>query len=111
MERTKVPGALCRIPLMQRAENVIVGYEYALPVISNGKYNAYLKEVAEVVGIEKNITTHVARRTCGVLLLNRDVPVETISHILGHSSVRTTQEYYAQVLTEKISRDMKGVEF
>lgn len=111
LERAKVPGGFCRVPLMQRAQLILERYGYALPVIANGNYNAYLKEVAEIVGIEKNVTTHVARRTTGVLLLNRGVPIETISQILGHSSVRTTQEYYAQVLDAKIAEDMAGVEF
>lgn len=111
IERAKVPGGFCRVPLMRKALAILGHYAYQLPVIANGNYNAYLKEVAEVVGIEKNITTHVARRTCGMLLLNRGVPIETISQILGHSSVRTTQEYYAQVLDAKIAEDMAGVEF
>ena len=116
IERAKVPGGFCRVPLMEKAQALLKHYwaasrDYALPVIANGNYNAYLKEVAEVVGIEKNVTTHVARRTTGVLLLNRGVPIETISQILGHSSVRTTQEYYAQVLDAKIAEDMAGIEF
>lgn len=111
LERAKVPGGFCRVPLMERAQLILEKYDYQLPVIANGNYNAYLKEVAEVVGIEKNVTTHVGRRTCGVLLINRGVPVETISQILGHSSVRTTQEYYAQVMDAKIAQDMAGIEF
>lgn len=111
IERQKVAGSQCSIPLMERARQIILKYEYALPVISNGKYNAYLKEVSEVVGIEKNLTTHVGRKTCGMLLLNRDVPIETVSRILGHSSIRITQAAYAQVLDRKVAQDMKGVEF
>ena len=111
IERTKVPGAICRIPLMQRAQTLLQGYEYRLPIVSNGKYNAYLKEIAEIVGIEKNLTTHVGRKTCGMLLLNRGVPIETVSKILGHSSIRITQAAYAQVLDSKIAADMQGIEF
>jgi site-specific recombinase XerD len=105
IERTKVAGAFCSIPLMPTAERILEKYNFQLPKITNQKYNAYLKEVAEIVGIEKHLTTHVGRKTCGMLLLNRNVPMETVSKILGHSNLRVTQQTYAQVLQHKIARD------
>ncbi|MCG8309901.1 MAG: DUF3435 domain-containing protein [Cytophagales bacterium] len=85
-------------------------YNNELPKISNQKYNSYLKEIADIVGIEKHLTTHVARKTFGMLLLNDyDVPLETVSVILGHSSIATTQHHYTKVLQKKIARDMKDI--
>jgi integrase len=65
-----------------------------LPVVSSPKLNAYLKEIADACGIKKNITTHVDRRTfaTSVLLFN-NVPLETVSKLLGHRNVKTTQIY------------------
>jgi site-specific recombinase XerD len=110
IERSKIAGAFCQIPLLPTASRIMQYYSYQLPMISNGKYNAYLKEVAEVVGIEKHLTTHVGRKTCGTLLLNRGVPIETVSRILGHSSVKITQQAYAQVLQHKIARDTADID-
>lgn len=111
IERMKVDGAHCTIPLMPRAKQILEKYEYQLPQITNQKYNAYLKEIAEIVGIEKHLTTHVGRKTCGMLLLNQDVPIETVSRILGHSSIRITQSAYAKVMEKKIARDMRHIDF
>lgn len=63
-----------------------------LPVNSNQKFNAYLKEIADICGIKKKLTTHVARHTCATtVLLSNDVPLETTMELLGHRSIRTTQ--------------------
>lgn len=74
---------------------------------SNQRYNAYLKEVAVLCGIKKNLTTHTARHTFAttVLLLN-DVPMETAMELLGHTDIRTTQ-IYGKIVQKKISNDMK----
>lgn len=111
INRKKVQSAHCSIPLLPRAAKLLEKYNYVLPQITNQKYNAYLKEVAEITGIEKNLTTHVGRKTCGMLLLNNDVPIETVSRVLGHSNVKITQQVYAKVLAKKIARDMTGIDF
>lgn len=74
---------------------------------SNQRYNAYLKEVADLCGIKKRLTTHTARHTFAttVLLLN-DVPMETAMELLGHTDIRTTQ-IYGKIVQKKISSDMK----
>jgi len=74
---------------------------------SNQRYNAYLKEVAALCGIKKNLTTHTARHTFAttVLLVN-DVPMETAMELLGHTDIRTTQ-IYGKIVQKKISSDMK----
>jgi site-specific recombinase XerD len=78
-----------------------------LPMRSNVKFNAYLKEVADLCQIEKNLTTHLARHTFATTVtLNNDVPMETVSKMLGHKNIKTTQ-IYAKVLDKKVGADMK----
>ena len=77
-----------------------------LPVPSNQKCNTYLKELADVCGINKNITFHMARHTFATTVtLTNGVPIETVSKLLGHRSIRTTQ-VYAKVINEKVAEDM-----
>ncbi len=77
-----------------------------LPVISNQKMNAYLKEIASVCGIEKNLTFHLARHTFATTItLSKGVPIESVSKMLGHTNIQTTQ-IYARKTNEKISNDM-----
>lgn len=79
-----------------------------LPVMSNQVMNRFLKELAFRSGIEKDLTFHMARHTCAVYLLNSGVPLEVVSRILGHASVKTTQEY-AKVLKGTIRKHMEGL--
>ena len=81
-----------------------------LPVLSNQRMNSYLKEIADLCGITKKLTTHIARHTCAtVVMLANKVSLENVSKILGHSSTKMTQ-HYAKVLDSSIMRDMAGVE-
>ena len=69
--------------------------------------NAYLKEVATLCGITKNLTMHMARHTFATTItLSNGVPIETVSKMLGHTKLATTQ-IYAQVLDHKVSADMQ----
>lgn len=78
-----------------------------LPVSSNQKMNAYLKELADICGITKNITTHMARHTFATTItLSNGVPIETVSKMLGHTNIKTTQ-IYAKITDLKISSDME----
>lgn len=80
-----------------------------LPVISNQKLNSYLKEIADLTGINKNLTFHLARHTFATTTtLGKGVPIETVSKMLGHTNIETTQ-IYARITNSKISRDMKGL--
>ncbi|GAA4430854.1 site-specific integrase [Ravibacter arvi] len=80
-----------------------------LPVLSNQKMNAYLKEIADVCGIDRNISFHIARHTFATTVtLSNGVPIESVSKMLGHSNIRTTQ-IYAKVVDKKISEDMKKI--
>lgn len=105
-----------RIPLLPPAIVILNKYKKhpkcitegtLLPVLSNQRMNSYLKEIADVCGIQKDLTFHIARHTFAttVTLLN-DVPIETVSKMLGHSSIKMTQ-HYAKILDIKISKDMR----
>jgi site-specific recombinase XerD len=69
--------------------------------------NSYLKELADICHIKKNLTMHVARHSFATsVTLNNGIPIETVSKMLGHTSIKTTQ-VYAKIVDEKISTDMK----
>ncbi len=77
-----------------------------LPVLSNQKTNAYLKEIADLCSINKEITFHLARHTFATTVtLAKGVPIETVSKMLGHTNIQTTQ-IYARITNSKISKDM-----
>ncbi len=111
--KTKVKS---RIPLLPVSLNIIKEYEgdpvcisknKVLPVLSNQKYNAYLKEIADICGISKKLTTHTARHTFGTTVtLSNGVPIESVSKMLGHKKITTTQ-HYARVLDIKVGEDMQ----
>lgn len=81
--------------------------DFLLPILSNQKMNAYLKEIADICGINKELTFHIARHTFATTVtLSNGVPIETVSKMLGHTNLKTTQ-HYAKILDKKISEDMK----
>jgi integrase len=104
------------IPLLPKAIEIIEKYKdhpetdvkgTVLPIRSNVKFNAYLKEVGDLCQIDKNLTTHLARHTFATTVtLNNDVPMETVSKMLGHKNIKTTQ-IYAKILDKKVGSDMK----
>ena len=77
------------------------------PPISNQKLNSYLKEIADIIGINKRLTHHIARKTfASTVLLYNGVPMEIVSELLGHSSIVTTQESYGKIVQKKVSDEM-----
>ena len=76
-----------------------------LPILSNQKMNSYLKEIGDVCGIKKNLTYHLARHTFATMILSKGVPIESVSKMLGHTNIRTTQ-VYARITNKKIEEDM-----
>jgi integrase/recombinase XerD len=111
-EKTTKP---IHIPLLPKALDIIEKYKdnqkailqgTVFPKISNQKLNTYLKEIADVCGIEKNLTFHIARHTFATTVtLSNGMPIETVSKLLGHSKIATTQ-IYAKVIERKVSEDM-----
>lgn len=103
-----------KIPLLDKAFDILKKYEHCsgnneeklLPVLSNQKLNKYLKEIAEILGIGKKFTFHSARHTFATTVtLSNGMPIETVSKLLGHSKLSTTQTY-ARVIEQKVSTDM-----
>lgn len=81
-----------------------------LPIFSNQKMNGYLKEIADMCGVDKKLTYHLARHTFATTItLSRGVPIETVSKMLGHTNIRTTQ-IYAKITDSKVSDDMSELE-
>jgi site-specific recombinase XerD len=106
------------IPLLPKSVEIINKYKdhpesnnsgKLLPVLSNQKLNAYLKEIATLCGITKNLTFHTARHTFATTVtLTNGVPIETVSRMLGHTSIKTTQ-IYSKVVDSKVSNDMQNL--
>lgn len=114
-QKTKVKS---QIPLLAPAKEVIDKYaclaelrseDKLLPVMSNQKLNSYLKEIADVCGIEKKLTFHVARHTFATTVtLQNGVSIESVSRMLGHTNLKTTQ-HYARIVDKKIAEDMRAL--
>ena len=110
---------LCNIPLLNIPKQILEKYKdnpycldkgVMLPVPCNQKMNSYLKEIADLCGIRKNLTTHTARHSfASVIALANNVSLPNVSKMLGHSSTRMTQ-HYAKVLDQSILKDMKEVD-
>ncbi|MEP7277419.1 MAG: site-specific integrase [Bacteroidota bacterium] len=115
--RTKT-RTLAKIPLLAPAKRILDQYAdqvslennaRLLPVLSNQKMNAYLKEIADLCSISTNLTFHLARHTFATTVtLSNGVPIETVSKMLGHKDIRTTQ-LYAKVIGKMIIDDMAEV--
>jgi site-specific recombinase XerD len=115
MTNRKKTNQPVRVPLLPKAFDLIEKYRThsralasgtLFPNLSNQKLNAYLKEISDFCGIEKNLTFHLARHTFATTVtLTNGVPIETVSKMLGHTSIRTTQ-IYAKVIENKVSNDM-----
>ena len=76
------------------------------PMLTNQKTNSYLKEIADICGIKKKLTFHLARHTFATMSLSKGVPMESVSKMLGHTNIRTTQ-IYARITNKKIEHDME----
>ena len=104
-----------RVPLLPLARELVLKYEnhpqcvnsdVMFPILSNQKMNSYLKEIASICGINKELTFHIARHTFATTVtLSNGVPIESVSKMLGHTNIKTTQ-HYAKILDKKVSEDM-----
>lgn len=107
-QKTNVPSnvLLLEVPLQ-----IIHKYEGVdpkgrlLPILTNQRMNSYLKEIADLCGIDKNLTFHVARHTFATMAISKGVPIESVSKMLGHTKISTTQ-IYARITNKKVERDM-----
>jgi len=97
------------IPLLTPAIDILHKYEGRLPIISNVKYNLYLKNVAQAAGIDKPLSTHWARHTGATMLLNEGAEMKIITKVCGHSSTRITEQIYAKLLPETVVDAVKEI--
>ncbi|WP_237073792.1 site-specific integrase [Mucilaginibacter mali] len=114
-QKTETPQ---RVPLLPQALEIMEKYaehpkcvngHAVLPILTNQKMNAYLKEIADLCGITKKLTFHLARHTFATTVtLSNGVPIETVSKMLGHKSLKQTQ-HYAKIVDLKISEDMAAL--
>lgn len=113
-QKTKI---MCNIPLMEIPLKILEKYstnEYCkkhgvlFPVLCNQKMNAYLKELADICGIKKTLTTHVGRHTFATFALTNGVSIESVAKMLGHTNVQMTR-HYARVLDRTVIREMSQI--
>ncbi|WP_165027315.1 MULTISPECIES: site-specific integrase [unclassified Dysgonomonas] len=111
MDTRNKTGVPYKVRLLDIPAAVLKKYENSqdngklLPVISNQKMNSYLFEIATICGIDKKITCHVARHTFATLCLTEGMSIESVSKLLGHTKIKTTQ-IYARIIDKKLSEDM-----
>lgn len=111
MGKREKTGVNFNVPLLEVAKEIVEKYsgqlpdDKVLPVMSNQKMNEYLKEIGEVCGIGKDLTFHLARHTFATLTLTKGVSIESVSKMLGHTNIKTTQ-IYARITDVKVSNDM-----
>ncbi|MCU7618515.1 site-specific integrase [Chryseobacterium sp. PBS4-4] len=115
-QKTKISS---HIPLLDKAEKILLKYKdypmggyrakKLLPIPANQKMNSYLKEVADLCGITKELTFHIARHTFATTVtLSNGVSIESVSKMLGHKSIKTTQ-IYAKIMDRKVSDEMDSL--
>tara|TARA_R110002051_G_scaffold319005_1_gene402281 strand:+ start:216 stop:1400 length:1185 start_codon:yes stop_codon:yes gene_type:complete len=96
------------IPILPKAREILDKYDDKLPTLSNQKFNSYLKEISELVGINKKLTHHTARKTFATtVLLFNNVPMEIVSELLGHSNMNVTQSHYGKIVQKKVSEEIE----
>lgn len=109
-DREKYEEGVQAIPLFDEALQILNKYPgtgKVFPTISNQKYNLYLADLAMICKIKKPLTTIVARHTFATHMLTKGMPIETVSHILGHTNIKTTRDHYAKLVTAKVAEDLQ----
>lgn len=102
IKRRKKTDVQFVIPVLPIAKSILEKYEYKLPIISNQKYNQYLKVLGDVCKMPMSLHSHLARHSYACILLNSGVDMKTISKTLGHSSMRTTERIYAEMSNKTV---------
>lgn len=95
--------------VLQPALDILNKYDGQLPIMENQVYNRYIKMLAVMAGINKNVSSHWARHTGATMLLNKGVGLEIVAKVLGHSSTKMTREVYAKLLDETVAEAMQSV--
>lgn len=102
IKRRKKTDVQFVIPVLPIAKSILEKYDYKLPIISNQKYNQYLKVLGDVCKMPMSLHSHLARHSYACILLNSGVDMKTISKTLGHSSMRTTERIYAEMSNQTV---------
>jgi len=105
-QKTNITFTAVLLPI---AIEVLEKYDYQLPVLSNQKYNSYLKEIGVLSGINKSLHSHLARKTYCTHLLNSGVSIEVVSKCAGHANSRITSSTYAHLRRETILKEVSKV--
>lgn len=100
---------ISQIPLMNITQEIWEKYDFKLPVLSNQKYNGYLKEIADICGIKKKLHSHLARHTFATILLNNGMDILSVSKILGHSNSRITEKVYAKMMPKTLGDKVEEI--
>lgn len=108
INRTKT-NILSQIPLLPIAKEILKKYNYQLPITSNQKYNAYLKEIGDICNIKKKLHSHIARHSFATMSLNNGVSLKAVSLMLGHTNVKQT-EHYSKLMNNTIYNEMSNLE-
>lgn len=102
VKRRKKTDVIFTIPLLPLAKKILEKYDYQLPVISNQKYNQYLKVLGDYAKMPMKLYSHLGRHSFACILLNSGVDMKTISRALGHSTMRTTEKIYAEMTNKTV---------
>ena len=97
----------CYIPVLAATEALLARYGWKLPVLSNQKYNAYLKELGDLAGVSFELTTHVGRKTFAATMIERGFSLEAVAAMLGHKNTKTLLQFYARVREKRIKLEMQ----
>ena len=95
--------------ILQDGIDILNKYHGHLPLISNQRYNSYLKELQKLSGVSTVITTHLCRKTYAHYMLNNGVRIETVARLLGHSNTNITQKIYCRKTTETIANEIAQI--
>lgn len=97
------------IPVLDITKEILIKYDYQLPLISNQKYNMYLKVLGDYFNLDINLHSHLARHSFACMLLNKGVDLKTISRALGHTTIKITESVYAQMSNDTVVNNIKKV--
>ncbi|PKK35291.1 hypothetical protein BWI96_17290 [Siphonobacter sp. SORGH_AS_0500] len=104
-KRKKKNPDVCLIPILPQTRALLNKYPDGLPIFDIHTMNRHLHVLEPILKVDFSITTHVGRKTAGMFLLNNGVSLETVSRILGHSSITTTQRHYVKVLEKRVLKE------
>lgn len=102
IKRRKKTDVQSVIPILPEVHRILEKYDYKLPIISNQKYNAYLKVLGDTCSTRQILHSHLARHTYATILLNKGVDMKTVSRTMGHANSKITEKVYASMLNQTV---------